>query len=134
MENEIIEIVEIYDKIHVISTKKNLLDTSDLGIYFNKMETFYTEKQEQNVVVVYDISLLKAINSKGRIKIGEWLKENTFLIKNAVAGLCYVQTNVFHKIILQGIFAIKNPEWPHKIVQSINEAVEWGKSILNENN
>ncbi|MBN2664207.1 MAG: hypothetical protein JXR68_11205 [Bacteroidales bacterium] len=134
MDNEVIEIVEIYDKIYKISTKKDLLNASDLEFYFKTMETFYTQRQGQNVVVVYDISLLKAIDAKGRIKIGEWLKENTDLINDAVAGVCYVQTNVFQKIILQGIFTIKKPEWSHKIVKSITEAVEWGKFILDENN
>ena len=95
------------------------------------MTKFYAENQGKKVVVIYDISVLKATGAKARIKIGEWLGEKKDLINNAVAGVCYVQKNIFHKILLQGIFAVNKPVWKHKVVKNVAEGINWGKKILN---
>jgi len=112
-------------------TELDLLNADSVNHYLDFMTEFYKKNQGKNIIIVYDISLLKAMDSSSRAKIGEWLKEKGSLIGGAVAGVCYVQTNILQKIILQGIFAIKKPDWPNKIVNSIEEAIEWGNSILN---
>lgn len=131
MSQNIIKINEIKPKIFVVSTDKDLIGSADIDIYLSEMNKFYSENFGRNVVVIYDISVIKAVDAKGRIKIGEWLKENATEIKDTLAGACYVQTNVFQKIILQGIFTVKKPEWEHKIVGSFDEAVNWAENLLN---
>ncbi len=113
-----------------VCTLKCDFTEGDIDLYIDIMTQFYKDNVGKNVVVIYDISILKAIDAKGRIKIGEWLKENTQLIKSAVKGVCYVQKNFIHKITLQGIFLVKKPEWEHKAVKSLSEGIEWGRKIL----
>lgn len=114
----------------IVSTEIDVLTDEQIDFYLKEMTNFYTENQGNNIVLIYDISLLKAINANGRIKVGEWLKETASIIKKAVAGVCYVQKNVFQKIILQGIFTIKTPEWEHKVVANLEAGIDWGKKIL----
>jgi hypothetical protein len=115
-----------------ISTKCELFDEKMTNDYLITMLNFYKQNEGKNIIIIYELSLLKAVDAKGRIKIGEWLKTNSEIIKKAVAGVCYVQNNVFHKIILQGIFAIKTPEWKHKVVKNLEEGIIWGNEILKQ--
>ncbi len=115
-----------------VYTDLDVIDDKIVEIYIEQMTDFYKRNKGKNVVVIYDISTLKAVNSKGRIKIGQWLKKDAHIIKNAVAGVCYIQKNVFQKIILQGIFAVKSQEWKHKVFNNIDDAIKWGKKITNQ--
>jgi len=110
-----------------VSTSYENLTEQQVEEYLSTMLEFYKNNQGKNIVVIYEISILKAIDAKSRIKIGEWLKINSQTIKSAVKGVCYVQKNAFQKLILQGIFSIKTPEWPHKVVTSLQEGIIWGK-------
>jgi len=114
-----------------VSTSYENLTEQQVEEYLSTMLEFYKNNQVKNIVVIYEISILKAIDAKSRIKIGEWLKINSQTIKSAVKGVCYVQKNAFQKLILQGIFSIKTPEWPHKVVTSLQEGIIWGKELIN---
>jgi len=114
-----------------VSTSYENLTEQQVEEYLSTMLEFYKNNQVKNIVVIYEISILKAIDAKSRIKIGEWLKINSQTIKSAVKGVCYVQKNAFQKLILQGIFSIKTPEWPHKVVTSLEEGIIWGKELIN---
>jgi hypothetical protein len=114
----------------VVYTDYKDLNESQVEKYLNQMTEFYQKNISKGVVIIYDISILRAVSAKGRIRVGEWLRENTELIKSAVAGVCYVQNSVFQKVILEGIFAVKKPEWPHKVVKSVSEGKEWAKVLL----
>ena len=118
----------------VVSTSIKEFTESDVDEYLSIMTDLYIENAGKNIVMIYNFQLLKAIKSKGRIKIGMWLKEKSPIIKQAVAGVCYVQKNVFHKLILHGVFIINTPKWSHKIVKSIEEGVEWGKEQITQRN
>jgi len=115
-----------------VSTNYELFSESMTEDYLVAMLDYYKNNIGKNIIIIYDISLLKAVDAKGRIKIGEWLKNNSNTIKKAVAGVCYVQNNIFQKIILQGIFTIKTPEWKHKVVKNLEEGIAWGNEILNQ--
>jgi hypothetical protein len=121
---------ELYPIVIVKTTSSNFTLT-EVDDYLQMMTKFYAENQGKKVVVIYDISVLKATGAKARIKIGEWLGEKRDLINNAVAGVCYVQKNIFHKMLLQGIFAVNKPVWKHKVVKNVAEGIDWGKKILN---
>lgn len=76
------------------------------------------------------MSLLTLLSSEDRKKIGKWLEEKNETIKNAVKGVCYVEKNGLHKLTLQGIFKVKKPEWPHKVVKSLEDGIIWAKMLL----
>lgn len=113
-----------------VSTSFENLTEQQVDEYLSTMLEFYKNNEGKNVVVIYEISIVKAVDAKSRIKIGEWLKNNAITIKNAVAGVCYIQKNAFQKLILQGIFSIKTPEWPHKVVTSLEEGIIWGNELI----
>lgn len=113
-----------------VSTTFENLTEEQVDEYLSTMLEFYKNQESKNIVVIYEISIVKAVVSKSRIKIGEWLKTNSQTIKNAVLGVCYVQKNAFQKLILQGIFSIKTPEWPHKVVTSLEEGIIWGNELI----
>ncbi len=128
----LITIDETHYPIVIVKTTQSDFTLEQVDDYLKIMTDFYEKNQGKNVVVIYDISILKAAGAKARIKIGEWLGEKKELINNAVAGVCYVQKNIFHKVTLQGIFAINKPIWNHKIVKNIDEGINWGQKILTE--
>ncbi len=127
---DVIFLDDTHFPIVIVKTKIERLEEEEVRLYLQTMTDFYAENKGKNVVVVYDLSLLNAIDARGRIQVGEWLKEKSELIGAAVAGVCYVQKNILQKVILSGIFAVKNPEWQHKVVLSVEEGIEWGKSII----
>ncbi|PID89521.1 MAG: hypothetical protein CSB01_01705 [Bacteroidia bacterium] len=120
-----------YPIVSIFTTKDNLND-ENVDIYLKQITDFYKRNIGKNIVVIYELSILRAVDAKSRIKIGKWLDENADLIKSAVKGVCYVQRNILQKIILQGIFVIKTPEWKHKVVRSLEEGVAWGRELLAE--
>lgn len=128
--SEIITINEQFYPIVTISTTNIYFDEEMINDYLNQMIEYYKNNQGKNIVIIYEISIIKAIDAKARIKIGEWLKANSEIINNAVAGVCYVQKNILQKIILDGIFTVKSPDWEHKVVTSLEEGILWGKEIL----
>ena len=115
----------------IVYTDKKTLTEAEIDEYLQIMTDYYTKNKGKDIFIIYDISILKALDARNRIKIGRWLEEQEETIKNAVAGVCYVQTNILQKVILQGIFAIKTPVWPHKVVRSIEEGIDWAKSQKN---
>lgn len=114
----------------IIRANKQLSTMNEISSYTNTMTNFYYNNQNKNLIVIYDLSMLRGIGSKGRKMIGEWLSENKNLINNAVVGVCYVSENILHQIILEGIFSFNKPIWKSKVVNSISEGMKWGNEIL----
>lgn len=114
----------------IIRATRQLSTIDEINTYTNTMTNFYRNNQNNNLIIIYDLSILKSVGSKGREMIGEWIGNNQTLINSAVAGVCYVSQNILHQIILEGIFSFNKPIWKSKAVKSISEGIKWGNKIL----
>ncbi len=118
----------------VITILSQLITEEEINFFFKKITEFYKNNQGKNLIIIYDLTKLKAIGTNGRKMIGEWIGENTQLIDSAVAGICYLSKNIAHKIILEGIFTYNKSKSPSKSITSLEEGFEWGKQILEKKN
>jgi len=116
----------------IIRINKEYFEENDAEIYMQEMTKFYEENAGKGLVIIYDLSLTLLI-PEDRRKIGEWLIKKKDIIKNAVKGACYVQPDIFQKLTLKGIFAVKKPEWANKIVSSLDEGIKWANELLGIN-
>jgi hypothetical protein len=84
----------------------------------------------KNGVLIFQISNGKFLPSEKRIKIGNWLKTHTEIIKKNMHGLCYVNNSFIPMTILKGILLVNKPPVPYAVLSSENEALAWAKEKM----
>ena len=93
-----------------------------------RMKALYT--QHKNIIVIFDGTNLKYLSGKLRIRQGEWLKENRSLAATSLVGAVYMMPGILQKLIVKGIFVVHSPEWEHKVVGSMRDAMTWAKLLM----
>lgn len=96
--------------------------------YLDGLLKLYHENHD--FILVVDGSDVKYLESKFRTRMGKWMSENENLIIEKCRGNIYVVPNPLVKYFLQGIFLVKKPPVPFRIVSNYPEALEKAKSML----
>lgn len=81
-------------------------------------------------VLIIQISQGKFLSSEKRIKLGNWSKRNATIMKQCMAGLCYINSAFLPATILKGILLVNTPPIPYTVVKTENEALTWAKERL----
>lgn len=81
-------------------------------------------------VLIIQISQGKFLTSEKRIQLGNWGKRNTALIKQRMAGLCYINSAFLPATILKGILLVNTPPVPYTVVKTEAEAFAWASEKI----
>ncbi len=93
---------------------KEFLDVSDKILAENK-----------RTATIYELSEMKFLKAEHRIAIGNWTKKNNDIIKKNTIAVGYKTDSVLGKMVLNGIFLIQKPVFPHLISTNSNELLKW---------
>lgn len=87
-------------------------------------------KEMKNGVLVFQISNAKFLPSEKRIKIGNWIKTHTEIMKKNMCGVCYINTSFLPMTILKGILLVNKPPVPYTVMGSESEGIAWAKERM----
>ena len=103
----------------------------------NKMVDDYLEtmgKQisevSEPIVLVSDVSESQVLSSKHRIKIANFIKSHSDVLKRNVIALVYVMPSPILQFVLNAIYVVNRPPIKYKVVSRFEHAINWSKEKL----
>jgi len=99
------------------------LTDEEFDRYIERLEELIGRKTEY--VVVVEATRSKAMNSRQARKMAEWTKRHATALRTYCRGIAFVIPSLFVRGILRAIWAMQSPPYPHTVVETTAEALEW---------
>lgn len=97
--------------------------------YIKELTKALTEME--NGFLIYQLSEAKFLPATKRIKLSNWIKNHTELMKKNMVGICFVNTGFIAMTVLKGIMLTNKPPIPYAVLSSENEAFAWAEKMIN---
>jgi hypothetical protein len=114
----------------IVIVRVNPIDPSEQQFEEYLQELTKVVKEMKNGVLIFQVSNGKFLSSEKRIKIGNWIKTHTDVMKKNMYGVCYVNTSFIAMTILKGIFLVNKPPIPSVVLPSESEGIAWAKEKI----
>jgi len=96
--------------------------------YLDDLLKFYHEHSD--FILIIDGTNTKFLDSPYRTRQARWINLHEDLIKEKCLAQYYVVNNPVIRFTLSGIFLIKKPPVPYKLVSNFPEALEYARKQL----
>jgi hypothetical protein len=113
--------------VRVAFTGKKSSD-ENFELYLRQLKDCY--RFEKRIAIIFDATNASVPAMKHQKKQAQWLKENEELMRKYCAGTAYVIPNAAIRAILKMIFSFQKQPVPYQVVQKVDEAEGWIKSLI----
>lgn len=114
----------------IVIVRINPIDPTEQQFEEYLEELTKVAKEMKNGVLIFQISNGKFLPSEKRIKIGNWIKTHTEIMKKNMYGICYVNTSFIPMTILKGILLVNKPPISYAVLGSESEGIAWAKEKI----
>lgn len=83
-------------------------------------------------ITIFRLKDMKLMSADHRILIGNWTKANEEIIKKLTIGIAYMTESIISTMVLNMIFMVQKPVFPHIITKNESEAQQWIKDMLDK--
>ncbi len=114
----------------IVIVRVNPIDPSEQQFEEYLQDLTKVAHEMKNGVLIFQISNAKFLPSEKRIKIGNWIKTHTEIMKKNMHGVCYINTSFIPMTILKGILLANKPPVPYAVLGSESEGIAWAKEMI----
>lgn len=100
----------------------------NFAFYLDELERNY-ERQE-SIVIIFDAREGLPLNPMYQQKQAQWMKQYEPMIKQFCKGIAFVIPNLLMRNTLKLIFSIHRNPVPFKVFSTMEEGVEWSRSLI----
>lgn len=127
--NPFVEISEPVPNIIVYKFTSVLVTDKMVDDYLETLGKQISEVTEP-IVLISDVSESQVLSSKHRIKIANFIKSHSDVLKKNVMALVYVMPSPILQFVLNAIYVINRPPVKYKVVSRFEHAISWSKKKL----
>ncbi len=106
--------------INVLDKKPTSKEVDD---YIAYTELLYAQPTPFVMIIEFPKKTI-VLNAKERIKFGNWIRDNTELMRKCKA-CAFLLANPLMNIVIKGIFLIQTPVYDHIVTNTETKAKEW---------